>query len=279
MATIGAGGYGESNIRMLRVTRRGDRHDPRELAVSCRFEGDFAAAFRDGRSSGLIPGETLRNLVHRLAHESDLAEIEIFGMALCTRLLTDYPAIARVRVEIFERAWARLEAAGRAQGQAFVSESPELATAVVTGNGSRLSVVAGLERLSLMRTSGFTPPGRDSGDALDDGVQPLLVADLACRWTYTSPDVTFRSYREGVREAVADTFCRHHGRSMQHVLFAIADVVLASYDEIAEVTLTSRERPYRRADLLTMEPSAAHELFVPAEDPVGTVEVTIERDA
>ena len=54
---------------MLRIMRRGDRHDPKELSVSFRFEGDFAAAFREGRADGLPPGETLKNLVHRTARE------------------------------------------------------------------------------------------------------------------------------------------------------------------------------------------------------------------
>lgn len=277
MARIGAGGYGESSIRMLRIARRGDRHDPRELSVSCHFDGDFSPAFREGRSGGLIPGEVLRNVVHRLAHESPVAEIEAFGMSLCARLLADHPAVTRVRIDVTERAWTRLDVAGRPQGQAFMAGSPEVATAAVIGSGSRLAVISGVERLSLMRSSGFTTPDDDPDDGRADGLQPLLVAELACRWTYTSPDVTFRSYRQGVRTALIDTFSWHHGRSIQHTLFAMADVVLATYEEIAEVTLVSRERPYRAADLFMFGEGAAAGLFVPAEEPVGTVEVTVER--
>ena len=65
MPRLGASSQGESRLRMLRIVRRGDRHDARDLTVSIRFEGDFATAFREGRSEGLIPGETLKTFVHK----------------------------------------------------------------------------------------------------------------------------------------------------------------------------------------------------------------------
>ena len=55
MLRIGASSHGESNLRMLRVVRRGDRHDARDLTVGCRFEGDFDAAFVDGAAPGCFP--------------------------------------------------------------------------------------------------------------------------------------------------------------------------------------------------------------------------------
>ena len=88
---------------MLRVVRRGDRHDPKDLTVSCRFEGDFGASFTAGRSEGLVPGEALKNLVHATARTDGHGEIESFGLALCERLLSSFPRITKVRVEIAEQ--------------------------------------------------------------------------------------------------------------------------------------------------------------------------------
>ena len=67
MANIGGSTHGESRVRVLRLVRRGDRHDPRDLTVSLRFEGDFDGAFREGRPAGVVPGEALKNLVDALA--------------------------------------------------------------------------------------------------------------------------------------------------------------------------------------------------------------------
>jgi urate oxidase len=283
MIRIGASSHGESSLRMLRVVRRGDRHDARDLTVGCRFEGDFAEAFVDGRASGLLPGEALKSLVYATAREHAGAGIERFGLALCHRLLTDHPRVTRARVEVSEQPWGRLEVGGKAQGQTFLRGTPERRTAVVTSNGQQAAVVAGIDQLTIMRTSGFAPTHRGKPDAdaggLDDGLQRLLVATLSVRWTYSTADVTFDPYRQGVRAAIVETFGCHASRSVQHTLYAIADVVLSSYAEITEITLALNERPYRPADLFRAGVENPDELFVAVEEPVGVVEVTVERDA
>jgi urate oxidase len=278
MRRIGSSSHGESRLRLLRIMRRGDRDDPKELSVSFRFEGDFAAAFREGRSEGLPPGETLKNLVHRTAREYGAGEIEEFGLALCDRVLKEYPAITRARVEITERSWARLEAGGRLQGQAFVAGAPELKTTAVTSNGTHVAVVSGIAGLSVMRTTGFASRADlAADDGASDGVQRLLVGELSARWTYAGADVAFRPYRQGVRAAVVETFAWHASRSVQHTLYAIADVVLATYQEITDVTLSIHERPYRPADMFSAGVDNPDDLFVALEEPLGVVEVTVER--
>ena len=264
---------------MLRIVRRGDRHDPRELIVSCRFEGEFAAAFREGRTDVLLPGEALKNLVHATAREHGGGEIEVFGLALCERLLAGHPLITRTRVEIVEQQWSRLDPAGKAQGQAFMAGPPERRTVAVTSNGTQVAVVSGLEQLSLMRTWGFVPAGANADDGRADGLQRLLVGTLSARWTYSSGDVTFRPYRQGVRAALIETFAWHASTSVQHTLYAMADVVLASYQEISEVTLALHERPYRPADLFGAGLENPDDLFIAAEEPLGIVEVTVERES
>lgn len=279
MHRIGSSSHGESRLRMLRLARRGDRDDPKELSVSFRFEGDFAAAFRDGKADGLPPGEALKNLVHRAAREHGSAEIEAFGLALCARVLSDHPAITRARVEITEQPWTRLDAGGRPQGQAFMAGSPEVKTTAVTSNGRQVAVVSGIGALSVMRTAGFVPrhdPEPDDGRS--DGLQRLLVGELSARWTYSSADVTFRPYRQGVRAAIIDTFAWHAGRSVHHTLYAIADVVLTTYQEIVNVTLAFHERPYRPVDLFSAGMENPDDLFVSVEEPLGVVEVTFERE-
>jgi urate oxidase len=280
MPRIAASSHGEARIRMLRIVHRGDRHDPRDLSVSCRFEGDFSPAFLEGRPGALLPGETLKNLVHTTAREQGHGEIEMFGLSLCERVLANHPTVTRARIEIVEQPWNRLEVGGKAQGQAFVAGTPERRTANVTSNGQQVAVVSGLEQLTIMRSSGFGPARKvlDDASGVEDGLQRLLVATLSARWTYTSPDVTFGPYRQGIRAAIVETFGCHGRRSVQHTLYSIADVVLASYQEIAEITLTLQERPYRPADLFSAGMENPDDLFVMLDEPLGVVEVTVERD-
>src|SRR5258708_19748021 len=67
MPHIQSSSYGESRLRMLRVMRRGDRHDPKDLTIAVRFEGNFSAAFTGADPAGLLPGEPIKNLVHPVA--------------------------------------------------------------------------------------------------------------------------------------------------------------------------------------------------------------------
>ena len=52
---------------------------------------------------------------------------------------------------------------------------------------------------------------------------------------------------------MTETFAMHAARSVQHTLYAMADVVLATYEEILDVTLSMHERPYRPADLFSAQ--------------------------
>src|SRR4051812_37973531 len=165
MHRIEASSHGEARLRMLRITRRGDRHDPKELVVSFRFEGAFAAAFRDGKADGLPPGEALKNLVHRTAREFGSGEIEEFGLAICDRVLKEHTAVTRARVDITEHAWTRLDAGGRAQGQAFMAGSPEGKTTAGTSNGREGAGVAGLDGMNVMVPAGFGPPQHPASEA------------------------------------------------------------------------------------------------------------------
>jgi urate oxidase len=267
---------------MLRLVRRGDRHDPRDLTVSCRFEGAFEPAFTADSLEGLLPGETIKSLVHAVTRARGEGELEELGLALATEVFKRQPRMTHVRFELTEHPWQRLEAGGKAQAQAFLATSPEQRLAVVTSNGSRVSVVAGIEELTVMRTAGFAPPKRpgeadESGAA--DRLQPLLVGALSVRWTYTSGGITFGVYRQAIRNAVLDTLAWNRSQSVQHMLYTIADVVLGTCPEIADVTLRFCERPFRPADLFAASAQNPDELFVVVDEPVGVVEVTVERGA
>ena len=266
---------------MLRLVHRGDRHDPHDLTVSLRFEGDFGAAFKEGRPAGVVPGEALKTLIHACAREHKVDEIERFGLDLCQRVLGTHAQITRVRAEITEQPWSRIEVGGKAQGQAFVIGGPEQRATAITSNGTQVAVVSSIENLTLMRSAGFSPSKTRvvSDKPGDEGLPPLVVGTLAVRWTYNSPDVTFGAYRQSVRRAVLETMALHATRSVQYTLYAIGDVLLASYPEISLVSLAMHERPYRPADLFHAHLENPDELFVSADEPVGIVEVTLDRDS
>jgi urate oxidase len=263
--------YGESRLRVLRVLRHGDRHDPKDLTIALRLEGDAAS---------MVPGEAIKNLVHRIARDEDHATIETLALSMCARILATHAGVTLARVDVTEQPWARLDAGGKPHGQAFTPAGVERRIVTVTGNGAKTSITAGVDNLVLMRTSGFAPSerGRASDEPSADGLQRLFIASLSARWAYTSGDVAFAAGRLGVRAAIVDTFAWHAGRSVHDTLTAIAEVVLESYQEISDVTLTLQERPYRPVDVLELALDG-DALFVAHDEPVGIVEIAVARNA
>lgn len=280
MARRGTSRHGESRLRVLRVVRRGDRHDPRDLTFSIRFEGDFRLPFDDGRPAGVIPRATLETYVYGAVRDEGDAEIESLGLAVCRNLFAAHRQLSHVRVEITEQPWVRPDIGGRAQGQSFVLGGREQRTVVVTSNGLQTSVVSGIDDLMLMRTAGFLPAqtGRPD-DGTQDAVQGFLVGSLAARWTYRDPQVTFGPYRRGVRTAIVETFAMHAARSVEDTLGAMGDAILEAYEEIRDVTLTMCERPCRPVDVFAAPGPDLDDLFVTSEEPLGVVEVRVDRDS
>lgn len=273
MLHIHSTSYGESRLRMLRVVRRGDRHEPRDLTIALRFEGRFDAAFRG--ETALVPGEAVKNLVHRVVRDQQYETIEELGLAVCDAVLTQHGSIGLARLEIAELPWARLHVGGKPHGQAFAATGFEQRTVSITSNGTQIAVSAGLENLRLLRTSGFAAPAPEGHT---DGLQRVLIATLSGRWSYSSGDIAFGPYREGVRAAIIESFAWQKGRSVQELLYSISDVILASYQEISSVTLSMQEFPYRPVDLLELA-VAGDVLFVARDEPLGIVEITVQRDS
>lgn len=276
MLHIHSTSYGESRLRMLRVVRRGERHEPRDLTVSLRFEGRFDAAFRGDAEAPLVPGEAVKNLVHRVVREARHDTIEALGLALCDAVLTQHASIGLARIDIAEQPWGRLSVGGKPHDQAFTPVGAEQRTTSITSNGTRVAVTSGMDDLRLLRTAGFAPAAT-SADGRSDGMQRLLVAALSARWSYSSGEIAFGPYRQGVHAAIVESFAWQKGRSVQELLYGIADVVLATYQEISSVTLSMQEFPYRPADLLELAVEG-DTLFVAHHEPLGLVEVTVQRD-
>src|SRR5262249_15616492 len=159
-------------------------HDPRDLTIGLRFEG---------RLDAMVPGEAITNLVHRVVRAQDkgVEAIEPLAIALCDEILHAYGSIGLARVEIVEQPLARRAAGGKAQAQAFTPAGVERRTTLVTGNGTRTSVQAGLDNLVLLRTGGSPPSARSRpvDDGAADALGRVFLATLGARWAYTSPGI------------------------------------------------------------------------------------------
>lgn len=279
MTRLAANSYGKSRVRLVKIVRHGDRHDLKDLTVGVRLEGNFEAAHSEGDNALVLPTDTMKNTVYALAAAGRIDQIEPFGIALAGHFLRENAHVSRARIEIAERIWGRVPVGGRPHDHAFVDAGNERRTAVVTTNGDRVSVVAGIEALSILKTSGSAFAGflKDPYTTLRETRDRIFATILTARWTYIRPDVTFGPYWLGVRQALLETFAIHESRSVQHTLYAMADAVLSAYEEIAEITLALPNRHHLPIDLSPFGMENKNEIFVATEEPHGLIEATVTR--
>ena len=279
MTTLSSHSYGASQIRLLRVTRRGDRHDLRDLAISVTVEGEVADAFTKGDNELLLPADTLRNTVNAIARDESLSEVEQLGLALAQHFMEHQPQFTRVRIDLSERPWARLPVAGRAQGQAFTASNSERRSATVTSNGTQVSVTAGIQDFAIMKTAGAAFEGylADQFTTLEAATDRVLAVSADARWTYLHDEITFGPYFQGVRQLLIEAFVQQPSRSAEHTAHAMADVVLSSYADIGDVTVRLRQRSLPLVEIGPFGLDNPHVLFRPEDAPELTAEVTLSR--
>ena len=97
MSEIGANRYGKSAIRLVKVDKRTDRHELRDLTVDIALAGDFAGSYTDGDNSQVIATDTMKNTVYAFAPQHLTGPIEAFGLVLARHFPGSSQVIGRHR--------------------------------------------------------------------------------------------------------------------------------------------------------------------------------------
>jgi len=270
--------YGKERVRLLRVTRHAGRHDLVELTVGIRFEGDFRAAHEDGDNRNVLPTDTMKNAVYALAHGAAPEPVEAFGLRLARHFLDGNPQVSRVRVELTEHPWARIEVGGKPHRHAFVRAGAELRTAEVTATRSSVEVASGLRSLLVLKTSGSAFAGfrKDRLTTLSETTDRVLTTSIDACWTWSADPGP--SWSE-VRRTLLETFAAHESRSVQHTLHAMGEAVLARFPGVARIRLSLPNRHCLLVDLARFGLENRGEVFVPTDEPHGLIEATLAREA
>jgi urate oxidase len=280
MIELGENQYGKSRVRLVRVKRDKVRNYLREWAVDVLLQGDFESAFEDGDNSKILPTDTMKNTVYSLARKSSAASMEEFAKELVDFLLSRNPQVSHAEVAISEKAWDRVVTGGEPHPTTFVQSSGERETTkVARGQNGAFAVVSGLENLILMKTaeSGFEGYIQDSLTTLPPTADRLLATALRANWNYKSSGGEFNKLRTTVREILLGVFAKHHSKSVQHTLYAMAEGVLKDVAEVTEIGLAMPNIHCLLVDLSRFGQDNPNEIFVPTNEPHGTIEARVRR--
>jgi urate oxidase len=271
--------YGKSRVRLVKVSRRGDRHDLRDMTIAIRFEGDYDSSYTEGDNSGVLPTDTMKNTVYALAATQKVDEPEAFGLSLSRRFLDRNPRLTSVRIDVSEHPWGRISIGDREHGQAFVRGGAETRTATVQAERQRATVGAGVSDLVILKSShsAFKNFLRDEYTTLPETDDRLLATSLTASWRYRDADSDFGASWQAVRQTLLETFAEHDSKSVQHTLHDMGQAVLESVDNVTAIRLVMPNKHHLPVDLARLGLENRNEIFVPTDEPYGLIEATLVR--
>ena len=272
-------GYGKSEIRLVKVTRRPDRHDLRDLTVDIGLEGEFDASYIAGDNTGLLATDTMRNTVYALAQENSIDPIESFGRRLVDHFLAADPGVKRARVHIVEHPWARLEVGGRPHEHAFERGSGGNRVATVVGDGDEPQIEAGIDDLLVLKTTGSGWEGflRDRYTSLAETSDRILATIITARWSYRERGIDFGAAWCGVRQTILEAFSDHYSPSVQFTLHHMGKAVLDARSEVERISFSLPNKHHLLYDLARFGLKNENEIFQATDEPYGLIEGTVQR--
>lgn len=285
MARLGENRYGKSRVRLSRIIhirdpQKGDLHEFSEWTVHVLLRGDFDASFTAADNSKILPTDTIKNTVYSIARGSKAATIEGFAMELGDYLLSNNPQVSTVSIDIQEKAWERMLVEGAPEATTFKLGGPELRTVdAVREKGSGWSITSGIDRLTILKTtkSAFTGYIQDELTTLKPATDRIFGTRATVRWEFSSPKHDFAAVRARILTALLKTFADHMSMSVQHTLFDMGKAALDIAPEIGRIHLAMPNLHHLLADLRPFGQDNPNHIFVPIDEPHGSIEATIER--
>jgi urate oxidase len=276
---LGANQYGKAEVRVVAVDRSSPRHTLVDLNVSSSLRGDFAAAHTAGDNAHVLTTDAQKNTVFAFARDG-VGSPEAFGLRLARHFAGSYDWISGARVAVESYGWERIAVGGAGHDHAFRKAGAEVRTAVVTVDGDRAHVLAGLTDLVVLKTTGseFWGFPRDRYTTLAETRDRILATAVTARWRYTDVDVDYDATFAGVRNVLLETFASTHSLALQQSLYAMGEAVLEQFPGITEIRMSMPNRHHFLQDLSASGLDNPDVVYHADDRPYGLIEGAVLRD-
>ncbi len=280
MARLGENRYGKSRVRLSRITRYDNTHEFNEWTVHVMLHGDFESSYTEADNSKVLPTDTMKNTVYYVARGSKAVTIEAFACELGDYFLSNQPQVAMVSIEVQEKAWQRMIVDATPEATTFKMGGSELQTAYAErARGGEWAVTSGVDGLTILKTtkSAFTGYIKDKLTTLKPATDRIFGTRATVTWEYTAAAPNYAEVRARILAALLKEFAAHDSMSVQHTLFDMGKAALTAAPEIARIHLSMPNLHHLLADLSPFGLDNPNHIFVPIDEPHGTIEATVER--
>ncbi|WP_235272340.1 MULTISPECIES: factor-independent urate hydroxylase [Microbacterium] len=280
---LGPNQYGKAEVRVVKVTRDGDRHSIEDLNVTSQLRGDFQAAHLDGDNGHVVATDTQKNTVFCFAREG-IGSPEAFLLRLSDHFTSSFDWVKGGRWLAESYAWDRIQVDGEGHDHSFVRSGQETRTAVVVAGGAERHIIAGLKGLTVLKTtqSGFVGFPKDRYTSLKETTDRILATDVSARWRYAQDadarDLDFNEIYADVKRILLEEFTRQYSAALQATLFDMGRAVLAAHPEIAEIRFSMPNKHHFVVDLEPYGLDNPNEVFFASDRSYGLIEAAVTRE-
>ena len=281
---LAANRYGKSRVRLMRVTKHEDHHDLDEWTVQVLLRGDFETAHTLGDNSQILPTDTMKNTVYSIARDSKATSMEEYAKELVDFLLGRNPQVSEAEVVVESVLWKRMTVEGKPFPTAFMRGSDERQiTTVSRAQKGAFEITSGLDNLTVLKSanSAFVGYIKDSLTTLPETTDRIFATALKATWDYTAEaigeGIDFDKVRGHLRETMISAFAKHDSLSVQQTLYAMAEAALGHTEIIDEVYMLMPNKHCLLVNLAPFGQTNPNHIFVPTDEPHGTIEATVRR--
>ncbi|MDQ3063908.1 MAG: urate oxidase [Acidobacteriota bacterium] len=272
--------YGKARVRLMKVARKGERHELQNITVKIAFEGDFTEVHTVGDNSQVLPTDTMKNTVYTLSQQTqEIEEIEAFALRLADYFLTNNNQVTRAVVEIAEHDWTRIIVGGEPHQHSFTKSGDERRTTKVSATRDGATIESGVEDLIVLKTtkSGFVGFVKDCYTTLPEVTDRIFCTSVKADWRYANTDAATGEAWRNVRQTIIETFAGHDSLSVQHTLYAMGEAVLENFSDIAEIAFSLPNIHCLPIDFTRFGLENDNRIFVPTDEPHGLIEARLSR--
>jgi urate oxidase len=271
--------YGKDHVRVMRIDRKPDRHEVRELTVRAMLTGSFDAAFTHADNSTSVATDTVKNIINVVARENIDLGTELFCAAVADKLLGSYSDVDSATVTAHETKWSRLLVNGAPHPHSFLLDSNGKPFAKVVATRSGVTTESGLSAFTFMKStqSGWEHYIHDSYTTIPETHDRMAATAMDASWRWNRRPADYEAANSRILSTLLDVFATTYSHSVQDSLYRMGTAALEAVPEVSDISMACPNKHYLLINFAPFGMDNNNQVFVATDEPHGQIECTVGR--
>ncbi|WP_267359585.1 MULTISPECIES: factor-independent urate hydroxylase [unclassified Methylobacterium] len=271
--------YGKGRVRVMRLTRDGDHHIPRELTLTVLMKGGFDAAWTAGDNRACVATDSVKNIVNVTAAKNLSLDKEAFAEAVAKVFLDTYPQVEEISIDATETRWLRQEIGGPPHGHVFILDGNGFGYVGLVASRGGSVLRSGLRGFTFMKTtqSGWADFVDDAYRTLPDTTDRIAATSMDATWTWAREPIDYAAANAKILSLLIEVFGTTYSYGVQDSMYRMGEAALAAVPEIDAIGFAMPNKHYIPINLQPFGLENPGTVFLPTDEPHGQIEATIRR--